>query len=385
MSIELKKLIIFANDPLKEYYLKGELADRYFNPGDFFDEIYFISLSNNEIGEEKIQHTVGRARVKIYPIGKIGPWIFCPFSAGRKKILSLVEEIRPKCIRAYNAHVHGFLGAIISRNLDVPLVVSLHINPEKDIRAFLSPFTNLGKWFFWNINKNIIEPYVLNTADKIICVYNFIYSFAQSLCKNNDKIELIYNRIDMDRFKPVEQSGRIKNRFKILCVGRLFERKNPEHLIRAVSYIDAELIIIGDGPYRTRIQKLIDGLSLRERVSLIPSVPNGGIHKYYQDVDIFVAVTDYGETSKVMIEAMASGLPIVVSKTRWGPPELLEDTAVVVENSPIGFEKALKNLIANPVERKMLGVRNREKALKINSRIMEEKEMIVYKSMVNKR
>lgn len=381
----LKKLIVFANDPLKEYYLKGELVDRYFNPGDFFDEVHFISLAEKEIEEDKIQHTAGRARVKIHTVGRIGPWIFFPFSEGRKRITRLVKEIQPNCLRAYNAHIQGFLGASLSRKLSIPLVVSLHINPERDIRAFLNPFREPLKWIFWNFNKYINEPFVLNRADKIICVYNFIYNFAKGLCKNRNKIELIYNRIDMDQFNPVIKPNRSDSKVKILCVGRLFQRKNPEHLIKAMPKLDAELTIIGNGPYQKRMHELIRSLDLSGRVFIISSVANKEIHKYYQDADIFVSVTDYGETSKVMIEAMASGLPIVINRTRWGQPELLEDTAVVVENSSIGFEKALKNLIANPAERKTLGIRNREKALTINSRIMEEKEMMVYKSVVNKR
>src|SRR3989338_5954002 len=144
--MKAKKLLVFANDPLREYYKKGELVDSYFNPSDFFNEIYFISLTEDEVEEEKIQHTAGRARIKIFPVGKIGPWIFYPFSPVRKKILEIAREVQLDCIRVYNAHIHGFLGAVISRKLNIPLVVSLHINPEKDIRTFISPFKNPFKW-----------------------------------------------------------------------------------------------------------------------------------------------------------------------------------------------------------------------------------------------
>lgn len=391
IGMKPKKLLVFANDPLKEYYKKGELVDRYFNPGELFDEIYFISLSESEIEEDKVQHIVGTAKTRIYTIKNIGPWIFLPFSEFRKKILKIAEEIQPDCIRAYNAHINGFLGAWVSSKLSAPFVVSLHINPEKDIRVFLNPVTQPYRWAFWNFNKYLIEPFVLNRADKIICVYKFIYDFAQRLCKDSKKMELIYNRINMDQFKPVdrschsepERSEGEESNLKILCVGRLFEQKNPENLIKAMSGIEAKLTIIGDGPYRGRIERIIQNLNLTKKVSVIPSVCNSEIYKYFQEADILVSVNNYGGISKVVIEAMASGLPIVVNKTRWGLPELLEDTAIVAENSPDGFAEALNKLIENPGLRTDLGKKNRDKALKIDGRIMEQMEMEIYKRLVN--
>lgn len=384
--MKAKRLLIFANDPLKEYCKKGELVERYFNPCDFFDEVCFISLSEGEVDADKIQHTAGRARVRILSIGKIAPWIFFPFSKIREKILEITKEFQPDCIRAYNAHVQGFLGASLSSKLSIPLVVSLHINPEKDIRTFLNPFISPARWLFWNFNKYFIEPFVLNKASKIICAYNFIYEFAKSLCKDYSKIEVIYNRIDMDQFKPVDRLNRNYKDIKILCVGRLFERKNPEYLIRAMPNINARLLIIGDGPYSNRIKKLIAVLSLDGKVSFIPSVPNPEINKYYQEADIFVSVNDYGGVSKVIIEAMASGLPIVITQPLWElHPELLEGTGIVIKNSSDSFIEALNQLIASSSLRADLGKRNREKALEINGRAMEEREMWIYRDLIYKK
>ena len=48
------KLCVFPNDPLKSYYIKGEIKDRYFNPKNFFDEVHVISFIENEIRTPKI-------------------------------------------------------------------------------------------------------------------------------------------------------------------------------------------------------------------------------------------------------------------------------------------------------------------------------------------
>ncbi len=379
-----RKLLVFANDPLKEYYKKGELVDRYFNPDNLFDELRFISLSDDDIDSQAIQQLAGRARVKISAVGSAGAWIFYSNSRSWKIILQIASEFQPDCIRAYNAHVQGFLGASISETLNIPLVVSLHINPQKDIRPFINPFLHPYRWLFWGLSKYFIEPFVLRKAAKVICAYNFIYDFAKNLCRDSGKIEVIYNRIDMTQFIPDASLRKSHTNLNILCVGRLFERKNPEYLIKAIPNVNAKLLIIGDGPYRKKMEGIIKSLNLNGKVSLIPSVSNSRIDNYYKKADIFVSVNDYGGVSKVVIEAMASGLPVVVNRSRWeSSPELLGDTAVIADNSPAGFAKALNRMIANPVLMAELGSRNREKALEINGAAMEAKEANVYKSLMS--
>lgn len=380
-----RKLLVFANDPLKEYCKKGELVDRYFNPDNLFDELHFISLSDDDVASQAIQQVVGRARVKISAVGRAGAWIFYSNSRPWKMILQIASEFQPDCIRAYNAHVQGLLGASIAATLNIPLVVSLHINPQKDIRPFLNPFLHPYKWFFWGLNKYFIEPFVLRKAAKVICAYNFIYDFAKNLCRDSGKIEVIYNRIDMTQFIPDASLKKSHTNINILCVGRLFERKNPEYLIKAIPHVNAKLLIIGDGPYRKKMEGIIKSLNLNGKVSLIPSVSNNRIDNYYKEADIFVSVNDYGGVSKVVIEAMASGLPVVINRQRWeSSPELLGDAAIIVDNSPGGFAKALNQMIANPGLMTELGSRNREKALEIDGSIMEQKEMEIYKGLLCK-
>ncbi|MDP3789610.1 MAG: glycosyltransferase, partial [Candidatus Omnitrophota bacterium] len=134
-----------------------------------------------------------------------------------------------------------------------------------------------------------------------------------------------------------------------------------------------------------RLKRVIEALKLGSKVSLIPSAPNKDIDKYYKEADIFVSVNDYGGVSKVVIEAMASGLPVIVNRPRWEfSPELLGDTDIIADNSVDGFVKALNRMIANPDLMAAVGNRNREKALEIDGRIMEQKEMELYKGLLCK-
>ena len=50
-----KKLVVFPNDSLLDYYKKGEIKERYFNPKNWFDEIHVISLFDHEIESDKVK------------------------------------------------------------------------------------------------------------------------------------------------------------------------------------------------------------------------------------------------------------------------------------------------------------------------------------------
>ena len=67
----IKKLVVFPNDALLDYYNKGEIKERYFNPENWFDEIHIISLFKKEIDEKKVQKLAGNAKLIIHNFGKV--------------------------------------------------------------------------------------------------------------------------------------------------------------------------------------------------------------------------------------------------------------------------------------------------------------------------
>ena len=66
-----KKLVVFPNDSLLDYFNKGEIKERYFNPLNWFDEIHIISLFHEEIEAKKVQKLAGNAVLKIHNFGKV--------------------------------------------------------------------------------------------------------------------------------------------------------------------------------------------------------------------------------------------------------------------------------------------------------------------------
>ena len=174
----VKKLVVFPNDPIIEYYKKGEITVRYFNPDDFFDEVHIISFVEKEIEPEHVKLIAGDALLKIYKYKRICLqgvlWnIFDYFM-----IILLVKKINHAVVRGFNSNMTGCIAVSIANILKIPSVISLHINPEKDIRFFLLTERKYLMYIVWIFIGVFIEPYVLQNANRIICVYKFIVDYA---------------------------------------------------------------------------------------------------------------------------------------------------------------------------------------------------------------
>ena len=84
----MQKLCVFPNDPIRAYYEKGEIKNRYFNPENIFDEIHVISFIEKDVEESKVQTLVGNSKLKIHSVGNINLKNRAKY---RKKILGLVH------------------------------------------------------------------------------------------------------------------------------------------------------------------------------------------------------------------------------------------------------------------------------------------------------
>ncbi len=136
-----RKLCVFASDPIKEYYEKGEIKERYYNPENFFHEVHIISFTDQDVEETKVQTLVGDAKLKIHSVGKIN-------IKNRKKhfgrTLEIVKEIQPDVIRAYNPFIEGWLAAKCAKELEIPFLLSLHT--QYDYNRKIMKKTNLKKY-----------------------------------------------------------------------------------------------------------------------------------------------------------------------------------------------------------------------------------------------
>lgn len=129
---------------------------------------------------------------------------------------------------------------------------------------------------------------------------------------------VIPNGVDLKRFTPQGSSIRPcrDNQINLLFVGRIEKRKGLIFLLQAIAHLsnlpDLALTIVGDGPLKKECQEYVSKHQLSKRVFFVGRVSDEELPAYYRGADLFVAPATHGESfGIVLLEAMASGLPLV--------------------------------------------------------------------------
>jgi glycosyltransferase involved in cell wall biosynthesis len=190
-----------------------------------------------------------------------------------------------------------------------------------------------------------------------------------------ERMHLVRYGIDADRFWNVEVDpaqqrtdlGVPTDSALVTTVCRLYFPKDVDTLIRALAlvgpqYPDAHLLVVGDGPYRPRIESLVAELDLDAHVTL------AGLRRDVPQTlaasDIFVLATTDGEGLPITIlEAMSSGLPVVASDVTGVREEVLhgETGLVVPPRDPLALSEALIQLLTSEESANAMGERGRER------------------------
>jgi len=152
----------------------------------------------------------------------------------------------------------------------------------------------------------------------------------------NVDIRVIPNGIDTEKFYPSEKQHLTKP-IQALTVCRLISRKRIDLLIRAVGRakefgLNIRLNIAGEGNLMWPLQKLANELNIADSVTFMGRVPAEQMPQLYRDNDIFVMSSAHEGMSNAMLEAMASGLPIITTRCE-GVEELITDNGIVVEQA----------------------------------------------------
>ena len=177
--------------------------------------------------------------------------------------------------------------------------------------------------------------------------------------------------IDLDKFQKKEPTRQeIRNKLGIpeskiilMSVGELTKRKNHMVMIEALARLkeyDILYVICGDGPLKAQLRAKAEELGVRDRLKLLGFRKD--IAELHKAADIFVFPSLQEGLPVALMEAMASGLPIVASKIR-GNEDLISNNQGGYLVSPTDSEqvaKAIEKMIQNPKKRKKMEERNLE-------------------------
>lgn len=168
----------------------------------------------------------------------------------------------------------------------------------------------------------------------------------------NLDINVISNGVDTTLFYP-DSSNKNTSPLKMLTVGRLMHTKQVDVLISAVKAlgkrnIKANLTIVGDGNLAKELQQQSVDLGLSDRITFLGRVDSSQVPNLYREHHLFLTSSLHEGMSNAMLEAMASGLPIITSNCE-GVGELIKDNGLIVKDRTAdAFAKAIASLVREP-------------------------------------
>ena len=240
----------------------------------------------------------------------------------RREIKKILHNFEPDIIHLQTAGPVGLGVMAYVKKTDTPLVSTGHSYPDN----FTSQFKLL---------KPVKRP--VNAA-----VRHYLNSFLkdaeyatmptelaiEELIPKNRKhfkvpVEALSNGVDLSAFKPGKPSKEIcqkyqleNNPHRILYIGRIDPEKSIDIVLKAFKKVsekiaDAEFILIGDGADKSRLEKLTEHLDLKNQVRFLGRILPPDLYELYRTGAVFATASETETQGIVLIEAAASGLPLV--------------------------------------------------------------------------
>ena len=195
-----------------------------------------------------------------------------------------------------------------------------------------------------------------------------------------EKVVLIYNGLDTERFRPVSDPASVRRDLGLPEKGFVFGIASGFRPVKGVDVVvrafararvlcpDSVLVIAGDGPGREELERLVRDLAVEEWVHFLGIRPD--MEKIYPTFDVFVLTSHSEGFSNAILEAMGTGLPVVASRV-GGNVEMVEDGVrgyLVPPGDPETLADRLCRLYADPGLSRAMGKEARAWVERTNAR-----------------
>lgn len=270
--------------------------------------------------------------------------------------------------------IHGFsggaipsLGLALAKFKRKPYVFTYNTRLTEYTHYFLG-----GKLIRPKAVEKIVELYC-NVCDYVIAPADYV---KDELIEFGVKkpIAVIPNGVDTNQFRP-GKSDFIKEKFGLkaddkilLYVGRVAKEKSIDFLIRSFVEVSKKnknvyFAIVGDGQEKESLEKLAKKLGVESKVFFLGFVPHDKLVDVYNSADIFIFASTTETQGLVILEAMASGLPVIAVKDRVFS-EFIETgvDAFIVENDQNLFADKINLVLADSLLKKEITGNARKKA-----------------------
>jgi 2-deoxystreptamine N-acetyl-D-glucosaminyltransferase/2-deoxystreptamine glucosyltransferase len=253
------------------------------------------------------------------------------------------------------------LARLAARRHGCPLVVTVHTSVGHTLTG-RSPRARLLRRL-----GGLVERATLRRADAVVVLTE--RTAAALGCDGVPAERVVTNPSGFD---PALFGGPSRDLFpavprpRIGYVGRLAPQKRPDRLVEAFGRMreTASLVVVGDGPDRALVHRLVAASPARERITEVGFVDHATVPAVLCSLDVLVLPSAYEEMGSVLTEAMAAGVPVVASDV-GGIPEVVRhgETGLLVPPGNVdALAAALDLLVSDPALRHRLAAGARARA-----------------------
>lgn len=349
--------------------------------------VHEMSKKQAELGHEIVVYTVNRGNgqneeirdgykiIKVNKFAQIFGNPICP---------SLFFKLLSKRYNFNIIHAHSHLYfstnicATVKKLGSPPLVITNHglesASASKNIN---------------NIYLKTLGKYTLQMADNVICYTEMEKERLNNLLNvDYDKITVIPNGVDTDLFCPNIDKYLEDESPKILWVGRLVPGKGVEYLIRSIGILaknipKIKVLLVGEGPQKSKLLDLIANLKLKENISMLDHVENKKMPIIYQKSDVFVLPSLNEGVPRTILEAMSCGIPVVCSEIPHLSSIIDECGIMVPQKDAVAMAGAIHCIISDSDHANKLGRNGRKRVARNYSWANTvEKTVALYKGLI---
>lgn len=222
-----------------------------------------------------------------------------------RRLRDVIEQCNIDILHTHDNFL-GSVGRVVAATTDVAVVDS-----EQRQHTAHSPLQNAVNVPTLPLADAVV-PNSVQTRDSFLR--------SEEILLDESNISVIYNGVDFDRISAAgdENSDDGGDELRMITVARLIDIKNHRTTLESFarvkeSHEHAELVLVGDGPLRSELEAFANDLGIDSDVQFLGEVERAEVYRQMQQSDLFVLFSRSEGFCLAAVEAMASGLPVVVS------------------------------------------------------------------------
>ena len=296
----------------------------------------------------------------------------------------IIERNKPDLLHCFFTLPSGSYGLFCKKIHKIPYITSVL---GADVPGF-----NIGDWRLdvYHYFTKFISRAIWNSSSYIVANSNSLKETCLEFSRNHD-IKVITNGVDTDLFYPKQNKQINPDEIQLLFISRLMPQKGIDTLIKACGILkkrqvnNFKLTVVGEGHLKGLMFSHIEEYNLKTKVDFLGWKDLEELPEVYRKADIFILPSVMEGMPSVVLQAMASGLPIITSRVK-GFETLLEENINGLSaeyNNSEDFADKIEQLIKYPKIIEIMSQKSYEKSKKFSWESIAKKYLELYQRSIS--